>query len=68
MESKEDKNIAGAQISISYDKLKKSKEREEKANTRRSIDGTWAVNREKSYFGFKLQTIVRSKDSICAQQ
>ncbi len=59
IEAKGDKN--GTQISISYDELKKSKERGDEAKTRRSADGTWAVKRGKSYFGYKLHTKVVAK-------
>ncbi|MGC9145994.1 MAG: transposase [Nitrososphaeria archaeon] len=62
LEAKGDKN--GTQISMSYDEIKKSKERVDEANTRRSADGSWTMKRGKSYSGFKLHTEVRAKDSI----
>ena len=58
------KDGKGTSISISYDELKKSKERGDEAKTRRSVDGTWTKKRNKSYFGYKLHTKVVAKSGL----
>ena len=51
-------------ISISYDELKKSKERGDDAHTRRSADGTWTKKRNESFFGYKLHTKVEARTGL----